>query len=175
MSENDHEHEWVSSGDDELRCACGANLWTVQEVLDAAADDARRGAGDEFYTGCRVRQESETLELWLFDAPVQLLQELDATRPGVYVIHNDAPRPRSAVDDLRDSFDWAGWKAKGVKASSVGPTEDGYLHVGVLDDVETARMKLEAAYGDNVVRVSQRGPFFALSAGPHAGGSLPQT
>ena len=88
------------------------------------------------------------------------------------MIHNDAPRPRSAVDDLRDSFDWAGWKAEGVKASAVGPTEDGYLHVGVVDDVETAQKKLDAAYGDNVVRVSQQGPIFATT---YDGGSQADT
>ena len=172
MSATEHEHEWVPSGDYDLRCACGASHSAIQTVLGAAADDARRLAGDAYYTGCRVRQESETVELWLFNAPAQLLQELEVIRPGVYVIHHDAPRPRRAVDDLRDSFDWAGWKAEGVKASAVGPTEDGYLHVGVVADVETAQRKLDAAYGDNVVRVSQQGPILAL---PYRGGSQADT
>jgi hypothetical protein len=163
-SQRDHEHEWVRSGDHDCRCACGADLWAIQEVLDAAADDAKRLAGDSFYTGCRVRQESESVELWLFNAPAPVLQELEAIRPGVYVIHNDAPRPLTTLDDLRDSFDWERWKTEGVKATSVGPTEDGYLHVGVENAVEAAQQKLDAAYGGNVVRVSQQGPFFALPA-----------
>jgi hypothetical protein len=74
MSESDHEHKWVSSGNHDLRCACGASHSAIQTVLGAAADDARRLAGDAYYTGCRVRQESETLELWLFSAPMQLFQ-----------------------------------------------------------------------------------------------------
>ncbi len=129
------------------------NIWAIQVVLDAAADDARRLAGEAHYTGCRVRHESKTVELWLFNAPMQVVQELEAIRPGVYVIHNDAPRPLSAVDDLRDSFDWAARKSEGVKAVGVGPTEDGYLQVGVLDDVNGAQKKLDAIYGSNVVRV----------------------
>jgi hypothetical protein len=145
-------------------------MWAIQTVLDAAADDAKRLAGESFYTGCRVRQESETVEVWLFDAPAPVVQELEAIRPGVYVIHNDAPRPLTALDDLRDSFDWAGWESKGVKATSVGPTEDGYLHVGVEDDVDGAQKKLDAAYDGNVVRVTQEGPFFALPGRSRAAG-----
>ena len=63
-------------------------------------------------------------------------------------------------------------EAEGVKASAVGPTEDGYLHVGVVADVETAQRKLDAAYGDNVVRVSQQGPILGL---PYRGGSQADT
>jgi hypothetical protein len=107
-------------------------------MLGEAADDARRLVAEAHYTGCWVRQESETLELWLFDAPSQVLQELEAIRPGVYLIHNDAPRPRTTVADLRDSFDWAARKSEGIVANVVGPSEDGYLRVGVLDDVEGA-------------------------------------
>jgi hypothetical protein len=79
---------------------------------------------------------------------------------------------RPWVDDLRDTFDWMRWKSERIKTSAVGPTEDGYMNVGVEDDVETAQKKLDAAYGDNVVRVSQRGPIFAL---PYCGGSQADT
>jgi hypothetical protein len=48
---------------------------------------------------------------------------------------------------------------------------DGYLNVGVEDDLETAQKKLDAAYGDNVIRVSQQGPISALSARPNVDGS----
>jgi hypothetical protein len=135
----------------------------IAAVLDAAADDARRVAGDAYYTGCRLRQELETLELWLFNAPLQVVQELEAMHPGVYLIH-DAPRPRTAVDDLRDSFDWAARKSEGIKANAVGPSEDGYLRVGVLDDVQGAQKKLDAIYGGDVVQVYESSPIFALSA-----------
>lgn len=93
---------------------------------------------------------------------------MEASYPGVYLIHNDAPRPRTTVDDLRDSFDWSRWKAEGIKVWLVGPTEDGYLNVGVEDYLETAQNKLDTAYGDDVVRVSQAGPISAL---PYPGGS----
>jgi|tagenome__1003787_1003787.scaffolds.fasta_scaffold19893013_1 hypothetical protein len=162
MCATDHEHTFVWDGQELLPCACGANVLAIGTVLGAAADDARMVVGDAYYTGCRLRQELERLELWLFNAPLQVTQELEAMHPGVYLIHNDAPRPRTAVDDLRDSFDWAAWKADGIRVWAVGPTEDGYLNVGVEDDLETAQKKLDAAYGDNVIRVSQQGPIVAL-------------
>ena len=171
MSPTDHEHTFVWDGQELLPCACGANVLAIGTALGAAADDARKVVGEAHYTGCRVRQELETLELWLFNAPLQVTQELEATHPGVYLIHNDAPRPRTAVDDLRDSFDWAAWKADGIRVRAVGPTEDGYLNVGVEDDLETAQKKLDAAYGDNVIRVSQQGPIVALSARANVEGS----
>jgi hypothetical protein len=164
MSASKHVHEWGPSGEYDLRCVlCGASHSAIQNALGEAAEDARGLAGATHYTGCWVRQESEALELWLFDAPAQLLHELEAARPGVYVI-DDAPRPLSAVDDLRDSFDWAGWKATGIKVSGVGPTQDGCLSVGVVDDVEAAQKMLDEAYGANVVRVIQRGYAIPCSA-----------
>ena len=111
MSPTDHEHTFVWDGQELLPCACGANVLAIQTVLDAAADDARRVVGDAYYTGCRLHQELETLELWLFNAPLHVVQELEAMHPGAYLIHNDAPQPRTAVDDLRDSFDWAARKS----------------------------------------------------------------
>src|SRR5215475_5462208 len=140
MSPTDHEHTWIPGSEfPDLRCtACGASHSAIQTMLGEAAADARRVVGEAHYTGCRVRQELEKLELWLFRAPRQILRELEAIHPGVYLIHNDAPRPRTAVDDLRDSFDWPALKAEGVNANEVGPTEDSYLRVGVLEDVEGA-------------------------------------
>jgi hypothetical protein len=127
-----------------------------------SADDARELVAEAHYTGCRVRQESEILELWLFNAPSHVLRKLEAIRPGVYLIHNDAPRPRTVVDDLRDSFDWAAMKSDGIEATSVGPSEDGYLLVGVMSDVPTAQAKLDAIYGAEVARVFYRERAIAL-------------
>ena len=78
-------------------------------------------AGEAHYTGCRLRQELEAVELWMCDAPSQVLRELEASRPGVYLIHNDAPRPRTTVDDLRDSFDWAALEGRGDQG--LGPSD----------------------------------------------------
>jgi hypothetical protein len=161
MSEPEHEHTFVWDGEMLLPCACGAEMMAIESALHEPADDARRLAGEAHYTGCRLRQESEAVELWLFNAPEQVLQELEARHSGVYLIHNDAPRPLTALDDLRDSFDWAAWRAEGIKVWAVGPTVDGYLNVGVEDDLETAQKKLDAAYGENVIRVSQQGPIIA--------------
>jgi hypothetical protein len=158
MSRSAHEHEWVhvgGSASSVIRCACGANLWAVQKVLDDAAEDARSAAGESYYTGCRICSESEEVELWLCAAPAQLVGELHALHPGMYVIHCDAPRPQCVLDELRDSFDWQAWNAERVVVVSVGPGQDGYLQVGVLDDVEGAQKQLDAIYGQNVVRVSK--------------------
>lgn len=160
MAAAGHEHEWIWSGSNDCRCACGADMWPIENALSAAADDARSVAGEAHFTGCRLRQESESLDLWLFDAPPQVLRELEALHPGVYAIH-DAPRSRATVDELRDSFDWPAWKAAGMKVVVVGPTEDGCLQVGVEDRVEAAQAELDAVYGENVVRVSRQGPVVA--------------
>lgn len=168
MSGAKHEHTFGWDGQEPTPCACGAEMMAIELALDPAASDARRMAREAHYTGCRLRQDLEAVELWMCDAPSQVLQELEASHPGVYLIHNDAPRPRTRVDDLRDSFDWQRWKANGIKVWVVGPTEDGYLNVGVEDDLETAQNELDAAYGDDVVRVSQQGPISAL---PYPGGS----
>jgi hypothetical protein len=166
VSATDHEHTFVWDCQELLPCACGANMMAIESVLSAAAGDARRAVGDAYYTGCRLRQELEKLELWLFNAPSHVLQELQVMHPGIYLIHNDAPRPRTAVDALRDSFDLAAWKAEGINANVVGPTEDGYLQVGVLEDVEAAQKKLDALYGSHVVEVYESRPIHLLSASP---------
>ena len=163
MSPSEHEHEFVRQGPSHLYvCACGASLWAVQTVLDAAADDARRVAGDEHYTGCRVRQESETVELWLCDAPAGVLRELEAIRPGVYVIHNDAPRPLSTIEEVRKLIDVDEPRREGIEIVSHGPTVDGYLTVGVTSDVPTAQAKLDAIFGQGLIRVHEDEPRTAL-------------
>jgi hypothetical protein len=93
MPGTDHEHTFVWDGEKLLQCPCGANHSAIQTMLGEAADDARRVVGDAHYTGCRVRQELEKLELWLFDAPAPVLHELEAIRPGVYLIHRTLPGP----------------------------------------------------------------------------------
>ena len=161
MCPTDHEHTFVWDGDELLPCPCGAIHSVISADLDEAADDARRVVGDAYYTGCWLRQELETLELWLFNAPAQVLQELNALHPGVYLIHNDAPRPRTAVYDLGKSLDRAARKSEGINANVVGPSEDGYLRVGVLEDVQGAQKRLDEIYGSNVVRVYESSPIYA--------------
>ena len=78
MSATEHEHKWVSSGSNDCRCECGATLWAVQEFLDHAAEDVRTAAGESYYTGCRIRSETNEVELYLASAPAQLVEEIEA-------------------------------------------------------------------------------------------------
>jgi hypothetical protein len=149
MSPADHEHEWVQGpGYPDLRCAaCGASHSAIQTRLGEAADDAKKVAGEAYYTGCRVRQESETLELWLSSAPPQVLEEIQALRPGVYEIHNDAAHPLSELLALMKSIDHAALTDQGIKAHGFGPRNDGYVWVGVNTDPAVAQAWFEAQYG----------------------------
>lgn len=164
MSPTDHEHDWVEGpGYPDLRCAaCGASHSAIQTMLGEAAADARRVAGEGHYTGCRVRQELEELELWLFNAPPQLLQELQAIRPGVYMIHNDAPRSYTAVLDLMDALPVDRLRADGIRIVGYGPTQDGHLHVRVMGDVPAAQARLDTMYGERVALVEYGEPAIAF-------------
>lgn len=138
------------------------NIWAVQEVLDAAADDARRAAAEAHYTGCRIRHDSKAVELWLFNASAQLLRQIEAMHPGTYVIHDDAPRSRSAVLEVMDALDPVPLKAEGIDVVGYGPTEDGYLRVSVMGDVAAAQARLDAMHGPNLVRVEYGEPARAV-------------
>lgn len=127
-------------------------------MLGEAAADARRLVGAAHYTGCRVRQELEQLDLWLFQAPSQVLEELEAARPGVYLIHNDAPRPYAAVLELMRALPVDRLKADGINVVGYGPTQDGHLHVRVVGDVPPAQARLDAMYGVDVAQVEYGEP-----------------
>lgn len=163
MSATDHDHTFVWDGQALLPCACGADVMAIQAVLSAAADDARKVVGEAHYTGCRLRQESETVELWLFNAPWRILEKLEAMHPGVYLIHNDAPRPHTALLELMDALPVDRLKVEGIHIVGVGPTLDGYLRVSVMGDVPTAQARLDAMFGSNVARVEYGEPLRALS------------
>ena len=164
MSATEHVHSFVWDGQELGPCACGANVSAIQTVLDAAADDARTEVEDPYYTGCRLRQELERLELWLCNAPPEVLEELEAMHPGVYLLHNDAPRSEKAVFELGDALG-AGLptlRSEGVHVVSWGPTQDGYLHVGVMGDVPAAQARLDEMFGTGVARVEYGEPARAL-------------
>jgi hypothetical protein len=129
-----------------------------QPSLDAAATDARTAAGEMYYTGCKVLSEVGSVELYLANASPQLLERLEAMHPGVYEIHNDAPRPLSAVEDIRNQIDFEELKRIGIAVVSDGPTVDGHVKVGVMSDVPTAQTKLDAMFGPNVIRVHEDAP-----------------
>jgi hypothetical protein len=154
MSPTDHEHEWIEGPRyPDLQCTvCGASHSAIQTMLGEAADDARRIAGEKHYTGCRVRQESETLGLWLSNAPPQVLQELEALRPGVYLIHNDAPHALSELLRVQESLDYRALTSQGIKAYQFGPRNDGYIWVCVNTDIAAAQAWFEAEYGSGWFR-----------------------
>jgi hypothetical protein len=163
MPASEHRHEWVEvggPGSNTFRCACD-RPGLVHDFISAAAEDARQVAGPDYYTGCLTHRESNTLELWLASAPPEVLAELEDLHPGIYVIHNDAPRAERTVDELMQSFDRAAWKAEGIEVIAVGPSGDGYLRVGVIEDVEGAQKTFDAFYGPDVVRVYQQARIYA--------------
>jgi hypothetical protein len=127
-------------------------------MLGEAAADAERVAGEAHYTGCHVHQESETLELWLSSAPPQVLQELDAIRPGVYEIHNDTPHPLSELLTLMHSIDHPGLISQGIKVTQIGPRNDGYISVCVNTDLAAAQAWFDAQHGPGWFRCYQPQP-----------------
>jgi hypothetical protein len=153
MRATDHEHTFVWDGQELLPCACGANMMAIEAVLHAAADDARRVVGESHYTGSRLRQESETVELWLCDAPPHVLRKLEAIHPGVYAIHNDAPRTFNELLELMHSIDLSALRSRGIEVNQIGPRNEGHLGVGVSSDVAAAQAWFEGEYGDGLFRV----------------------
>jgi hypothetical protein len=158
MSGVKHEHTFVWDGQELRLCACGADMMAIESVLSVAAGEARTVTGDAYYTGSRLRQELESVELWLCDAPSRVLQKLEAIHPGVYRIHNDAPRPHSAVLGLMHDLPVRRLRAEGIHIVGVGPTLDGHLHISVMGDVPTAQARLDAMLGGNVAQVEYGEP-----------------
>jgi hypothetical protein len=164
MSTTAHEHTFPWDGREVLPCACGAHMMAIEAVLSAAAADARRVVGEGHYTGCRLHQESETLELWVYDAPPPLLEELETIHPGVYAIR-EAPRPEAAVFELMDALgaELETLQAEGIRVVRFGPTVNGCLCVAVTGDVPGARARLDALFGSDVARVEYGEPARALT------------
>jgi len=138
-----------------------------QDFLDPAADDASRIAGTAYYTGCIVNDPNNKDTVYLASAPQSVIDQLSAAHPGVYVIHNDAPRSRSAVLSLVNSLDFSALKSEGIDVLASGATEDGYANIGVRGDVAAAQREFDTQFGPNVVRVYKAQVFDTL---PYHGG-----
>lgn len=124
--------------------------------LDAAAEDARRIAGDAYYTGCIVHHPGPgRVTLYLANAPETVLEELESLHPGTYAILNDAPRSENAVLEIVGTLTPAKLRdLLGVEVNSFGPTADGYVQVGIRGPfVAFAQATFDAIYGCGVVRV----------------------
>jgi len=162
MRAGEHRHEWVRvgpPGSDRFQCACEPSS-LFHDFISTTAADARQIAGPDFYTGCRTRRDRNTLELWLASAPAEVLTELEELHPGIYEIHNDAPTSEAGLFELMESLraELSTLAAEGTRVVRVGPTHDGYLHVGVMGDVPTAQARLDALFGSDVAHVEYGEP-----------------
>jgi hypothetical protein len=124
-----------------------------QDALDAAASAAKRIAAQAYFTGVEVDDPSNRVTVYLAHAPSSILARLGAAHPGMYVIHDDAPRTLRDVMRIMRSLSFAQLRARGIEVTGYGPTVDGYLQVGVSNGVAGAQARLDAIYGRNVIRV----------------------
>ena len=135
-----------------------------QGALDAAAGYAQKIAGAAHrFTGVEVDDAANQVIVYLTHAGQAVIDRLNAAHPGIYVIHNDAPRTLRTLLRLEHSFNFQILKPEGIKVYSVGPSVDGYLEVGVSRKVADAQEKLDRVYGRNVVRVFKASPAIAIS------------
>jgi hypothetical protein len=119
-----------------------------QPALDAAADDARAIAGP-FFTNAVVDDAANTVTLYLAHAPQNVVDQLVAAHPSLYVVDNTAAFSEAAVLNLENAIGARipDLSAAGLRIAYLAPTLDGRLEVGVNSDVATAASKLGAQYG----------------------------
>ena len=128
-----------------------------QPALDDAAEDAGSVAGS-YFSGAAVDTTADTVTVYLDNAPQSVIDQLQATHPGTYVIHNDALATMSTLLQLKSSIDPFALRADGIDIVSFGPTVDGHLAVGVSSDVATAQAKLDSMYGSGIIQVTSSEP-----------------
>jgi hypothetical protein len=73
--------------------------------------------------------------------------------PGVYVIHNDAPRSLNEMTEIMERIDIAPLREAGMSIHGKGPTQHGYVLVSVERDAPAAQADFDAMFGPGVVRV----------------------
>lgn len=124
-----------------------------QEALDAAASYAEQVAGAAHcYAGSAVDDPANKVIVYLVHPPPSVLDALHARHPGTYVIRS-APRTLRDVVALQNSIDWSLWKLRGIDIVSTGPTETGYLQIGVTTNIAKAQAAFDEQYGRGVIRV----------------------
>jgi hypothetical protein len=137
-----------------------------QPALDAAANYAEQVAGDaHVFAGVAVDDNANKTIVYLVHPPQSVLDRLRARHPGIYVFHNNAPHTLSDIKALQQSFDWSAWQKRGIDVVSVGPTETGYLQVGVTKHVAQAQAAFDAQYGPAIIRAVKEQPAIAATAG----------
>jgi len=134
-----------------------------QAFVSAAADDVRPVAGT-YFTGLWNHHESGVCEVYLADAPESVLERLHVMHPGVYVIHNDAPRSLQELEAIIKQFDVRALKNSGISIHQIGPTPHGYVRVAVERDASDVQAKLDEMFGSGVIRVVEAPRAIACAA-----------
>jgi hypothetical protein len=136
-------------------CGKGFCGWPVnQGGLDMAAGAAERIAGAaHVFGGVRIDDAADRVVLELKHAPPSVIDQLNASHPGTYVIHNNVTRTLADVMKVERSLDFTALKAKGIDIVSAGPNGAGKLIVGVTKDIPKAQAYFDATYGQGFVRV----------------------
>ena len=104
-------------------------------------------------TGLVNHHHLGTCEVYLASAPESVIDRIRAMHPGVYVIHNDAPRSLNEMDVIIERIDMPALRAAGMSIHGKGPTQHGYVHVAVESDAPAAQAKFDEIFGPDVVRV----------------------
>ena len=125
---------------------------TNQAHVSAAADDVPPVAG-EYYTGLVNHHHLGTCEVYLANAPESVIDRLRAMHPGVYVIHNDAPRSFSEMEEIIERIDVPALREAAMSIHQIGPTQHGYVRVAVERDAPAAQAKFDETLGPGVIRV----------------------
>ena len=136
----------------------------------AAAEDVSSLPG-EYYASHMNRHARGVCEVWLASAAESVLEHLHAMHPGVYLIHNDAPRSLLEVVEIIERIDFRSLQAAGIAIFEKGPDPDGYVRVLVSSDAAGAQAKLDEMFGPNLIRVYEQSrpvactPSIAAAAG----------
>jgi len=120
--------------------------------VSAATDDVQPVAG-EYFTGRVNHHHLGTCEVYLANAPESVIDRLCAMHPGVYVIHNDAPRSLNEMEKMIRRIDMPALRDAGISIHQIGPTQHGYLRVAVETDAHGAQAKFDEMCGPDVIRV----------------------
>jgi hypothetical protein len=128
-----------------------------QPGLGRAADDAKAIAGSTYYTNAVVDAATNTVHIYLTDAPQSLIDQLNAQHPGIYDIHNDAAHPLSQLLRLQHEISLGPLQTAAGSVNLVisYPTSDGYLKVGVEGDgdINAAQSALDSRYGTGIIEL----------------------
>lgn len=120
--------------------------------VSAAANDVRPVVGD-FFTGLVTHHDLGRCEVYLANAPESVIDRLRAMHPGVYVIHNDAPRSLNEMKEIIGRIDMPALRDAGMSIHKKWPTQHGYVHVAVEADALGAQAKFDELFGPDVVCV----------------------